>query len=100
MRSSLGNPESILSCNQIQTVFGDFGNWAIPRDIRSACPNPPCVNSEIKKLIDDGDKETKAIINDLSTDWDWYKNCENKVNVALQNAKYNYYRIKIAIQRN
>lgn len=40
------------------------------------------------------------MINNLSTDWDQYKNSENKVNVALQNAKYNYYRIKIAIQRN
>lgn len=45
-------------------------------------------------------KKRKAMINNLSTDWDQYKNSENKVNVALQNAKYNYYRIKIAIQRN
>ena len=61
----------------------------------------PCINGEIKKLISDRDKlKRKAMLTKLDIDWDHYKMCRNKVDVALRRAKSAYYRSKIASQNN
>ncbi len=59
------------------------------------------LTSEIKKLLfDRDDRKRKAMITKLNGDWDEYKASRNKVNIALRQAKANYYRNKIATQNN
>ncbi|RUA05885.1 MAG: hypothetical protein DSY43_03475, partial [Gammaproteobacteria bacterium] len=61
--------------------------------------NIPWLTNEVKKLIFDRDKKKrKAILTKLSTDWDDYKASRNQVNIALRQAKANYYSNKIANQ--
>ena len=61
----------------------------------------PWLISEIKNLLFDRDnKKRKAMITKLNADWDEYKASRNKVNIALRQAKADYYRNKIATQNN
>ena len=54
----------------------------------------PLLNAEIH---DRDRNKRKAMITNLCADWDNYKNCRNRVNVALRNTKSNYYCTKTAI---
>ena len=60
----------------------------------------PWITNKIKGLIDTRDKlKRKEIITKLGTDWLNYKRTRNQVNIALRNAKKNYYSTKIAGQK-
>ncbi|XP_048580104.1 uncharacterized protein LOC116603374 isoform X1 [Nematostella vectensis] len=63
--------------------------------------NVPWLTREIKDLINNRDKlKRKAMVSKLRNDWDDFKASRNKVNIALRQAKSNYYRNKIANQKN
>ncbi|XP_032237174.1 uncharacterized protein LOC116618025 [Nematostella vectensis] len=63
--------------------------------------NVPWLTREIKDLINNRDKlKRKAMVSKLRNDWDDFKASRNKVNIALRLAKSNYYRNKIANQKN
>ena len=69
--------------------------------IRKKSSSIPWLTSEIKKLLFDKDKKKRrAMITKLNADWDDYKASRNKVNIALRQAKADYYRNKIATQNN
>ena len=69
--------------------------------IRNKSSSIPWLTSEIKKLLFDRDKKKRrAMITKLNADWDEYKASRNKVNIALRQAKADYYRNKIATQNN
>ena len=69
--------------------------------IRKKSSSIPWLTSEIKKLLFDRDKKKRrAMITKLNADWDEYKASRNKVNIALRQAKADYYRNKIATQNN
>ena len=69
--------------------------------IRKKSSSIPWLTSEIKKLLFDRDnKKRRAMITKLNADWDEYKASRNKVNIALRQAKADYYRNKIATQNN
>jgi hypothetical protein len=60
----------------------------------------PWITNKIKGFINTRDKlKRKAIITKLETDWLNYKRTINQVNIALRNAKKNYYSTKIAGQK-
>ena len=54
----------------------------------------------VKKLFDRDNKKRKAVITKLNADWDEYNASRNKVNIALRQAKADYFRNKIATQNN
>ncbi|CAB3994585.1 Hypothetical predicted protein [Paramuricea clavata] len=69
--------------------------------IRKKSSSIPWLTSEIKKLLFDRDKKKcRAMIIKLNANWDEYKASRNKVNIALRQAKADYYRNKIATQNN
>ena len=69
--------------------------------IRKKSSSIPWLTSEIKKLLFDRDKKKRrAMTTKLNAGWDEYKASRNKVNIALRQAKADYYRNKIATQNN
>lgn len=57
----------------------------------------PWLTSHIKSLIQTRDRnKRKAIVTNSVDDWENYKSMRNKVNIAIREAKSNYYRDKIA----
>ena len=69
--------------------------------IRKRTFNVPWLTADIKKLIFERDrKKRKAMVTKHSADWDVYKTSRNRVNIALRHAKAEYYRTKIAHQKN
>ena len=75
--------------------------YAPIQHIRKRTFNVPWVTADIKKLIFERDrKKRKAMVTKHSADWDVYKTSRNRVNIALRHAKAEYYRTKIAHQKN
>ena len=63
--------------------------------------NVPWLTKEIKELIHNRDKlKRKAIVTNQDEDWQNYKSFRNKVNIAMRQAKTNYYRDKITLQKD
>ena len=63
--------------------------------------NVPWLTKGIKELIHNRDRlKRKAIVTNQDEDWQNYKSFRNKVNIALWLAKTNYYRDKIALQKD
>ena len=69
--------------------------------IRKKSSSIPWLTGEMKKLLfGGGGGGRRAMITKLNADWDEYKASRNKVNIALRQAKADYYRNKIATQNN
>ena len=69
--------------------------------IRKRKSGVPWLTGEIKKIIFERDKlKRKAMVTGSRAAWDKYKSTRNKVNIALRQAKTDYFRTKISIQNN
>ena len=56
---------------------------------------------EVKELTHHRDKlKRKAIVTNQDEEWQHYKSFRNKVSIAMRQAKTNYYRDKIALQKD
>ncbi|CAB4014877.1 Hypothetical predicted protein, partial [Paramuricea clavata] len=61
----------------------------------------PWLTGEIKKIIFERDKlKHEAMVTGSRAAWDKYKSTRNKVNIALRQAKTDYFRTKISNQNN
>ena len=66
---------------------------------RTRSVNVPWLTKEIKELIHNRDKlKREAIVTNQDEDWQNYKSFRNKENIAMRQAKTNYYRDKIALK--
>ena len=92
--------DSMWSC--WKEMFLEILNKHTPvQNKRSRSFNIPWLTREIKELIHNRDKlKRKAIITKQDIDWQEYKSYRNKVNIALRQTKVNYYRNKIALQKD
>ena len=99
--NNVGNIYISLVKNQILCGKFEVLNKHAPlqhKIIRSS--KVPWITNKIKGLINTRYKlKSKAIITKLGTDWLSYKIIRNQVNIALRNAKKNYYSTKIAGQK-
>ena len=63
--------------------------------------NVTWLTKEIKELIHNRVKlKRKAVVANQDEDWQNYKSFRNKVNIAMRQAKKNYYCDKIALQKD
>ena len=69
--------------------------------IRKRNSGVPWLTGEIKKIIFERDKlKRKAMVTGSRAAWDKHKSTRNKLNIALRQAKTDYFRTKISIQNN
>ena len=69
--------------------------------IRKRKSGVPWLTGEIKKIIFERDKlKREAMVTGSRAAWDKYKSTRNKVNIALRQAKTDYFRTKISNQNN
>jgi hypothetical protein len=86
--------------NLEKIIFGSFRQACTTSIQKIRSKEVPWITSEIKKLINTGDRlKRKAILTNLENDLLNFKTARNKVNIELRNAKKDYYSSKIAGQR-
>ena len=68
--------------------------------IRKRNSGVPWLTGETKKMIFERDKlKRKAVVTNCQATWDEYKSTRNKVNIALRQAKADYFVLKYPIKK-
>ena len=92
---------SMWSCWK-ETFLEILNKHAPIQNKRTRSFNVPWLTKEIKELVHNRVKlKRKAVVANQDEDWQNYKSFRNKVNIAMRQAKTNYYyRDKIALQKD